>query len=75
MCRIEVGIVPLWQRLPGFGAAYSLRWATGLGITLFDSAEALSRFEPDHPRLATVVGPAGERGDEHGRSNPSGGHG
>jgi hypothetical protein len=44
MRRIEVGIVPLWQRLPGFGAAYSLHCATGLGlgITLFDSAETLA---------------------------------
>jgi hypothetical protein len=25
MRRIEIGIVPLWQRLPGFCATYSLR--------------------------------------------------
>jgi DNA replication protein DnaC len=34
----------------------------------------LSRLEMDHPRLAAVVGPAGERGGGHGRANASLGH-
>jgi hypothetical protein len=42
--RIEVGMIPIWQRMPGFHAAYGLRCANrfGLGIVMFDSAETLA---------------------------------